>query len=276
VPLVVVFSNLFPAEEAIRATSLLTLIGTIARILATFANGPLNALAGGYSLAFWVAMGIAALAVLAALPTPETRYPPKRPSPGGIARLIIRRDVLLPSLLNTVAQYINWGVSFSFVPLLAKELGASDVILSLLTTLYLVLYTVGNLGTTAIIRRMGARRLLYWSFIGMTVGTVGAALAPSVPALLVAQGVLGLGIGLGYPLLMGMSIQNVAGPERSTATGLHQAVYGIGMFAGPWLSGIVANALGIRPMFWITAAVCLGLGLIGTAMTTTARHRGDS
>jgi hypothetical protein len=44
------------------------------------------------------------------------------------------------------------------------------------------------------------------------------------------------------------------------------------MFAGPWLSGIVANALGIRPMFWITAAVCLVLGLIGTATTTAARH----
>jgi MFS family permease len=116
---------------------------------------------------------------------------------------------------------------------------------------------------------MGTRRLLYWSFVSLAAGTVGAALAPSVPILLAVQGFLGLGIGVGYPLLMGMSIQNVPGPERSTATGLHQAVYAIGMFTGPWLSGILADALGIRPMFWITAAACLPLGLIGTAATRT-------
>jgi MFS family permease len=269
VPLVVVFSSLFPPEETIRATALLTLIGTVARILATLTNGPLNALSGGYGLAFSVAMGIAALAVLVVLPTPETRYPPKRPSVGGIARLIVRRDVLLPSLLNTVGQYINWGVSFGFVPLLAKELGAGDVVLSFLTTLHLIFYTIGNLATTTVIRYMGTRRLLYWSFVSLAAGTVGAALAPSVPILLAVQGFLGLGIGVGYPLLMGMSIQNVPGPERSTATGLHQAVYAIGMFTGPWLSGILADALGIRPMFWITAAACLPLGLIGTAATRT-------
>ena len=41
--------------------------------------------------------------------------------------------------------------------------------------------------------------------------------------------------------------------------GLHQAVYAIGMFAGPWLSGILADAMGIRPMFGVTAFACLGL-----------------
>ncbi len=80
-----------------------------------------------------------------------------------------------------------------------------------------------------------------------------------------------LGVGAGYSLLMGMSIQHVAGPERTTAMGLHQAIYGIGMFAGPWLSGIFANALGLRPMFGITAVMCLVLGVLGTKMTAKPR-----
>jgi hypothetical protein len=29
------------------------------------------------------------------------------------------------------------------------------------------------------------------------------------------------------------------------------------MFAGPWLSGMLADAMGIRPMFGITALGCL-------------------
>jgi MFS family permease len=46
--------------------------------------------------------------------------------------------------------------------------------------------------------------------------------------------------------------------------GWHQAIYAIGMFAGPAFSGGIADALGIQPMFAATAGACLVLGLIGT------------
>jgi predicted MFS family arabinose efflux permease len=60
---------------------------------------------------------------------------------------------------------------------------------------------------------------------------------------------------------MGLSIRRVAADQRATAMGLHQAVYAIGMFSGPWLSGILADDLGIQPMFGLTALACLLLGL---------------
>ncbi len=61
---------------------------------------------------------------------------------------------------------------------------------------------------------------------------------------------------------MGMSIQRVGDAERATAMGLHQAVYAIGMFTGPWLSGLLADAIGLRPTFGLTAFFCLALGLL--------------
>jgi MFS family permease len=79
---------------------------------------------------------------------------------------------------------------------------------------------------------------------------------------IIAQIILGLGAGISYPLCMGMSIQKVGETERATAMGLHQAVYAIGMFAGPWLSGILAKAFGsLQPMFWVTAVACLIMSL---------------
>jgi MFS family permease len=48
--------------------------------------------------------------------------------------------------------------------------------------------------------------------------------------------------------------------------GFHQAVYAIGMFAGPWLSGILGDVVGIRPTFVVTGLVALGLGLLGTRL----------
>jgi MFS family permease len=64
-------------------------------------------------------------------------------------------------------------------------------------------------------------------------------------------------------VLMGMSIEYVSDAERATAMGLHQSVYAIGMFAGPWLSGILAVKMGIQPMFGVTAFGVLVLGITG-------------
>ncbi len=113
VPLVVAFSRLFPPAEAVRASALLTLVASGGRIVATLANGPLNTV-GGYELAFTVATGVAAVAFVITLVSRETPLPSRRPSASSVARLISRRDVLLPALLSAVAQYANWASTFRF------------------------------------------------------------------------------------------------------------------------------------------------------------------
>ena len=163
VPLVVAFSRLFPPADAVRASAILTTIGAGGRIMATLSNGPLNNI-GGYPLAFTVATGFAAVALLIAATTPEKPLPPRKPSVSGIGRLVTRRDVLLPSLLSAVAQYANWASTFGFLPILAKNLQASDVTVSTLVSLNIFLGLLGNLAATTLVRRMGARRLSYAAF----------------------------------------------------------------------------------------------------------------
>jgi MFS family permease len=261
VPLVVIFSALFPPEEAVRATALLSLIGSLGRVLATSITGSLNQL-GGYSLAFYLAAGAAALAILIVLPTRERSRPPQQPSLASVGHLITRRDVLLPSLLAALSQFANWAVTFAFMPIFAKQLGGSDVTQSMLVSMHIGLVILGNLVATAIARRCGARRLVYASFILLSAGIGMAALATSLSLLFVAQAFIGLSMGISYPVLMGMSIRCVEDAERTTAMGLHQAVYAIGMFGGPWVGGWLADAVGIRPMFGVTAFVTLTLGLL--------------
>jgi MFS family permease len=270
VPLVVVFSGLFPPQEAVRATAMLTLVGSVGRVLSTGVTGSLNEL-GGYSLAFFLAVGAAALATVAVLPARERRRPGQRPSVGAIGILITRRDVLLPALLSAVGQYANWTTSFGFMPILARQLGATDVTQSMLVSMHIGLIVLGNLVATAIVSRIGAQRLVYLSFVLVFIGIGGAALAPSLPLLFAAQFFIGLSMGINYPVLMGMSIRYVADAERTTAMGLHQAVYAIGMFGGPWLSGMLADAVGIRPMFGVTAFACLLVGLFVTRWLTGKR-----
>jgi len=261
VPLVVIFSSLFPPQEAVRASAMLTLISSIGRVLATAVTGSLNDI-GGYPLAFFLAAGAAVLAILVVLPTRDRPRPPHRPSWQSIGRLILRRDVLLPALLNAVMQYAIWTTTFGFMPILAEQLNATDVAKSMMVSMNLLVVTLGNLVATTIVNRIGARRLVQASFVIICAGIGGAALVANLPLLFVAQACIGLATGIGYPILMGMSIEHVSDAGRTTAMGLHQAVYAIGMFVGPWLSGMLADAVQIRPMFGITAAVTLTLGLL--------------
>jgi MFS family permease len=215
-------------------------------------------------LAFFLACAAAVISVLIVLPAADKRHPPRRPSPGALGALLTRRDVLLPSLLSAVSQYVNWAVTFGFLPILAKQLGASDVLQSLMTSLSIVVLVLGNLATTTVVKTIGAQRLSYLSFVLLFIGAGLAALAQSLWVLFLVQIFIGLGQGVGYPVLMGMSIRHVADHQRNTAMGLHQAVYAVGMFLGPWLSGIIADAWGMPAMFGVTALGCLMLGLVGS------------
>ncbi len=138
-------------------------------------------------------------------------------------------------------------------------------------TVNIFLGLIGNLTATTLVRRMGARRLSYLSFLLLTLGVGSSAIARSMTVLIAAQAAIGLAMGVGYPVLMGLSIRNVVETERSTAMGWHQSVYAAGMFLGPWISGIMAVALGadvmgIRITFALTAVAVFILGMGGTRL----------
>ena len=134
-----------------------------------------------------------------------------------------------------------------------------------MTAISLAAMTAGNLSAAGILKRYRPTQLVAVEFCDFVMrdrpGGTGQFRCGWV---LAAQILTGLGGGVGYPILMGMSIQKVADEERTTAMGVFQSVYSIGMFGGPWLSGILAARIGIPFMLAVTAVgVCL-LGLAGT------------
>lgn len=268
VPLVVLFSSFFPAREAVRASSMLTLVGSLGRTAATAITGLLND-QYGYSMAFMLAVVAALVAVAIMAPSRETALPASPPSLRSLLALLTRRDVLVPSLLSMIMMYAVWSSVFGFVPILAKELGASDVVISLMVSSNILVVVLGNLIATAVVLRFGEARMLYATFALIAIGLAGMAAAPTVPLLIAAQFCIGLAQGLGYPVLMGLSIRDVQEAQRSTAMGLHQSIYAIGMFAGPALTGVLAERLGLHHTFYVTATMTLLIGLFGTGFMRT-------
>jgi MFS family permease len=262
VPLVVVFSGFFPPDQSVRATAMLTLFSAAARIIATALNGYLNEW-GGPILAFYVATGTAVLAAILVLPVPVNSRPAGAPKLRPLLRMFLRKTVLLPSVLGAINQYVIFGISLGFIPVLAGRLGAGDIALGYLAMANLLLFLTGNLIASSSSSRFRPETLVLASYVLFAGALVTAALARSIPLLFVLQGCIGMAHGIGYPVLMGMTIRNVPAQSRSSAMGLHQSVYAAGIFIGPWASGALAEGLGIRTMFGLTAALVLVLGSSG-------------
>ena len=259
VPMIVVFAGFFPPEQTIFATSLLSFAGSFGQMIGTSLTGFLETL-GGYGLAFFAAAGfsLAASIIIACV-----RIPRKDAVHRGVVTtrsvlaIFRRRDVLAPAFTNALCQFCVWALTFGFMPLLSRRMGASEVATSLIMYLNLVANTAANLFAILIADRGDKRLLLYGSFAGFAAGAMLAALGPSVPYLFVSNVIMGLANGLLFPILLGLSIHRVDEAHRSTAMGIHQAVYSVGVFAGPLIGGALAEAVGIHAMFAIVAVFSL-------------------
>jgi predicted MFS family arabinose efflux permease len=273
--LIGVFSTFFGFEHAVFASSLLTFSASFGRMVATSLNGFLNR-TGGYRLAFFCAAAVGILAALLIMLAPEQKRERHAVSLRSIALLLARRDVLLPTVISALVHYGDWSVTFGFLPILAQSFEIGMVMKSLLISFNIAAITAANLFTALALRRVGSDRLLVSGVFLFLLGMIAIALAPTSSYLFAGTVCMGFAFGVVYPILMGMSIQKVEVSERTTAMGIHQSLYAIGMFTGPWVSGMLADRFGIRNTFLVTAgfyalAVSLFIAILRTA---TEKPRG--
>jgi MFS family permease len=159
-----------------------------------------------------------------------------------------------------VVQYSDWAVTFGFLPILAQQMGVGDVARSLLISLNIGGITVATLLNTLLLKRAKHGWLLSAGAFLQFIGIILIAFSPVPAYLYVGTVCMGFAFGLMYPILVGMSIHAVDRSQRSTAMGIHQSLYAIGMFTGPWVSGVIADYMGLRPVFFMTAGGFLVLG----------------
>ncbi|HET7665166.1 MAG TPA: MFS transporter [Mycobacterium sp.] len=114
-----------------------------------------------------------------------------------------------------------------------------------------VLLTAGSLGD-----RFGRRTLLRVGLVTFVAASLVCAAAPSLPLLLGARAVQGLGAGLMLP--QGLAIAAAAFPnpvERGRATAAWAMAAAISTAIGPILGGVLTDGLGWRYIFWLNAPV---------------------
>jgi DHA1 family multidrug resistance protein-like MFS transporter len=256
VPLLVVFSTYFSSEEAIFSSAMLTLSANIGRVVGTSLTGFLNQ-AGGYSLPFYLSAIIGIIVIGIASFVREERRFSEGISFRLIATLFMRKEVLIPALISIMVHYADWSVTFSFLPIIAQDMGASDVVKSIIISLNLISIAVANLANTLLLRKMKHSSLLCCGLFLLFAGIMVISFSHTISWLFLGTILMGFAFGIVYPILLGMSIHKVDRSQRNTAMGIHQSLYAIGMWTGPWLTGIIADMIGIQKTFVITGGFYL-------------------
>ncbi|MFJ3370512.1 MFS transporter [Pseudomonas sp. NPDC086251] len=166
-------------------------------------------------------------------------------------------SMLLSSLGTSIA---NVGL-----PTLAQVFGASFqhvqwVVIAYLLAITTLIVSVGRLGDLT-----GRRRLL---LIGIGVFTLASALcgfSPSLPLLIAARALQGLGAAIMMALTLAFVGETVAKAKTGSAMGLLGTMSAIGTATGPSLGGLLIAGYGWRAIFLVT--VPLGL------LTLVLAHR---
>lgn len=254
----VLYSSYFPKDQTVRATGLALFCMNAAIVLVTFAGGAL-ADAYGWTSTFYAAIFPAVLGVIlsAFLADDETIQRSGSFSLRSLMQSKGARLLIISSGLAAVTQYASYSTTFSFAPIYAADLGASKMLLGMLSMAVLLPNTLATLAATHLADRVGERNIIAIGFVLMALTSACIPLIGNLSLLMASRVLFGVGQGFVHPVTMGLSIKHVDREQRASAMGFFQAVYALGMFGGPALSGLLADYLGIAGMFYVIGSTCV-------------------
>jgi MFS transporter, DHA2 family, methylenomycin A resistance protein len=163
--------------------------------------------------------------------------------------------VILDTMVVTVA-----------LPSIGRQLHTGVAGLQWVTAGYTLVFAGLLLSAGALGDRHGPKRIFQAGLVIFTATSAGCGLAPSVPVLVAARLLQGLGAALMVPA--SLALLQAAYPDRATrarAFGVWGGVAGIGAASGPIVGGLLIAAVNWRAIFFIN----LPFGLL--AMVLTAR-----
>ena len=257
VTLAVYFAAYYPVEGARRAIGVINFVQGMALVITTYCGG-IIAETSGYQYTFFGAALLGIVALISLLATREPSIQPIEQDSQRSFMLVAAQPLLLVvSFMGILSQFANWSGLFGFIPVYGAQIGASSADLGTITMLSLAASAVAALFVVPLVKRCGNS---FTILLGAILMGGAIAIIPLIHQVGLLEGTMvfyGLGRGILNTILMSLSIQAVAPQQRATAMGIYQAIYAVGMFLGPFVSGSIADGFGIATVFYLSAFFCL-------------------
>jgi MFS family permease len=161
-------------------------------------------------------------------------------------------------LVNNLNDGMVWGL----FPLFYAAAGLSLERIGWLAAMYPAVWGIGQLFTGALSDRIGRKWLIAAGMWVQAAGIVAVASSSCLEGFATGAILLGAGTALVYPTLLA-AIGDVAQPSwRASAVGVYRFWRDSGYALGALLSGLVADAFGLRAAISVVAAVTFASGLV--------------
>jgi multidrug resistance protein len=167
-----------------------------------------------------------------------------------------RGPVLLAVMLSTALVALDSTIVATAIPAIVRALGGFQQ--------FPWLFSVYLLAQSAVVPVNGkladlyGRKPVLYAGIGIfLLGSVGCAAAWSMPVLIAARAVQGLGAGAVQPMGMTVIGDLYSLRERAKVQGYVASVWGVSSVVGPTLGGVFSQLLTWRLIFWVNVPLCL-------------------
>jgi DHA2 family lincomycin resistance protein-like MFS transporter len=171
----------------------------------------------------------------------------------------LRRNRLVINLLlvATFVVILNETLMAVAIPRLMRDLNVTAGAVQWLTTAFLLTVSVVIPVTGFLLQRMNTRTVFVWAMSLFTLGTLIAALASTLGALIFARIIQASGTAIMVPLLM-TTVMTLTAPEtRGKTMGFISTVISVAPAVGPTISGVILNYLSWRWMFLLVLPISL-------------------
>ena len=252
----VYFASFFPPERITRALLGINSLIALTQLGVSLLGGQM-ALHWGQASTFWGSAALGAVSVAAIMIAGEQKVARQADFGWPRFRAVLSDPVLL--LVSFTAALLilgEFGITQTSMLLLADRLGADSAYLGLLTAInYLAVGLAGLLLAT--LRGYPEKVVV---IVGLVITGISLTLMPlagALGALAVLAFIKGSARGAMMPSLMGLALKAVAPDARASAMGVFQAIYAIGMFAGPVATGLIGQAAGLEASFYAIGVVTM-------------------
>src|SRR5215218_6708383 len=145
------------------------------------------------------------------------------------------------------------------IPVIRTDLDASLSSLEWTVNAYTLTFAVLLLTGAALGDRFGRRRVFTAGIAIFTLGSIAAALAPSVDTLNLARAFQGLGGAIVMPLTLTILSNAVPAAKRGLALGAWGGISGLAVALGPLVGGAIVQGIAWQWIFWLNVPIGLVL-----------------
>lgn len=183
-----------------------------------------------------------------------------------------RRWVAGLVLAGTAVLSLQGGLLRVALPVIRSDLGASisGVQAVSIAGLVVVCSTLVAFGRLADL--VGSSRVYGWGLAAFSLGAGASAAAPTVPWLVLAQAVQGVGWSMSVASGTALLVSVFDPSERTRAVAANHMAVAVGLAAGPAIGGLVVDRLGWRWGFAALVPAALALGVVVASTVRPARR----